>query len=54
MEMTLQLLGREVLMLILWVGVEHVEESLFGEVWHLLLYRLRIPNSVALWQTETW
>lgn len=39
-------------MLVLWVGIEHVEEGLLGEVWHLLLYGLCIPDSVALWKAE--
>lgn len=53
-ELVLQLLSSEILMLILRVGIEHVEKRLFGEVRHLLLYWLRIPHSVALWKAEVW
>ena len=48
------MLGRKVLVLVLWVGIEHVEKGLFGEVWHLLLYRLCISDGVALREAELW
>jgi hypothetical protein len=36
------------------VSVEHVEEGLLGEVWHLLLYGLRISHGIALWKAKLW
>lgn len=39
-------------MLVLGVGVEHVQQGLLAKVCHLLLYRLRVAHSVALGQVE--
>lgn len=39
-------------MLVLRVGVEHVEQGLLRKVGHLLFYRLGVPDGVAFWQVE--
>lgn len=54
MEAGLQLLRREVLVLVLRARVEHVKQGLLCKVRHFLLNRLRVPDSVALWQVELW
>lgn len=50
----LQLLRRQVLVLVLRARVEHVEQCLLGEVRHLLLNGLCVPDCVALWEAKLW